>query len=387
MTLVGVAIAGMGWMGHAHARAYARVRHHYPSLAAVLVSVADPEPERVAGVVAQYGLRGSFARWQDLLADPTVEALSITAPNFLHREIGVAAASAGKHIWIEKPVGLSAADAVAVADAVAAAGVQCTVGFNYRHAPAVAAARTLIDDGALGAVTHARFRLFADYAAHPRGALSWRFSREQGGNGVLGDLASHGVDLARYLLGDIASLVADTAVFIARRPLASGAGSHYALASGELADVENEDFLSSLLRLTSGARVTLEASRVSVGEQCNYGFEIHGSRGLLVWDFRRMGELGVSVGEAYQNQSVQTVFVGPGSGDYDAFQPAGGIAMSYDDLKVIEAARFLRSIAEGKPSSATSATSATIDDAVASARALEAMAESVRSARWVGVQQ
>ena len=94
-------------------------------------------------------------------------------------------------------------DARAVAEAIEAAGVQGTVGFNYRNAPAVAAAREMIAGGELGTVTHARFRLFSDYAAHPEGALTWRYERERGGSGVLGDLASHGVDLARHLLGDI----------------------------------------------------------------------------------------------------------------------------------------------------------------------------------------
>jgi predicted dehydrogenase len=92
-----------------------------------------------------------------------------------------------------------------------------------------------------------------------------------------------------------------------------------------------------------------------------------------------MGELALSVGDQPHGQSLRTVFVGPGHGDLDAFQPGGGIAMGYDDLKVIEAARFLRSIGDGK------AYGATIDDAVASARALEAMLESVRTGIWVEV--
>ena len=158
--------------------------------------------------------------------------------------------------------------------------MQCAVGFNYRNAPAVSAARALIASGELGTVTHARFRLFSDYAAHPEGALTWRFERERGGSGVLGDLASHGVDLARYLLGDIDSLVADTAIFVPERARPTGAtGGHTRAAGGELGPVENEDYVSSLLRLASGARVALEASRVAVGEQNNYGFEIHGTRG------------------------------------------------------------------------------------------------------------
>ncbi len=80
-------------------------------------------------------------------------------------------AEAGKHIWIEKPVGTTAEDARAVSDAVTKAGVQGTVGFNYRGAPAVAAARELIASGEIGTVTHVRIRLFSDYAAHPEGAL------------------------------------------------------------------------------------------------------------------------------------------------------------------------------------------------------------------------
>ena len=379
---IGVGVVGFGWMGRVHTQAYIRARHHYPDLpvAARLVAVADPEADRNADAARRYGFEQLHAHWQELADDPRVNAVSVTAPNYLHREIGVAMARAGKHVWIEKPVGVSAADAQAVAAAVAEAGVQSTVGFNYRNVPAVAHARTLIDEGRIGLVTHARFRLLSDYAAHPRGALSWRFEQRRGGSGVLGDLVSHGVDLARHLLGEMDSVVADTAVFIPQRPHPTGAGSHFALAEGgEMGPVENEDYAGCLLRAVSGARVTLEASRVSVGEQCNYGFEIHGSRGALFWDFRRMGELGVCVGEAYQNQSVATVFVGPGHGDFHAFQPAAGIAMGYDDLKVVEAANFLRSVADGKPHGAT------LDDAVRSARALEAMTESVRTGAWVSL--
>jgi predicted dehydrogenase len=379
---IGIGVVGLGWMGAVHSRAHLRVPHHFPDLPLepVLVAVADPEPGRADAAVEAYRFRRATRDWRDLVEDPEVQAVSVTAPNYLHREIGVAMAAAGKHIWIEKPVGLVAADAQEIAGAVEHAGVQCTVGFNYRNAPAVAAARELIERGELGAITHARFRLFSDYAAHPQGALSWRFERERGGDGVLGDLASHGIDLARHLLGEIDRVVADTAVFIPARPQPSGAGSHFALAvGGELGEVGNEDYLSCLLRFASGARVVLEASRVSVGEQCNYGFEIHGTKGAVFWDFRRMGELGVSVGGAYQNQSVSTVFVGPGHGGLEAFQPGAGIAMGYDDLKVIEAAGFLRSIAEGKPHGAT------ISDAVASALVLSAAVDSVRTGSWVEV--
>ena len=247
-------------------------------------------------------------------------------------------------------------------DAVEAAGVASAVGFNYRNAPAVERARELVVDGALGEVTNARVQLFSDYAAHPDGALTWRFERATGGAGVLGDLASHGVDLVRFLLGDLEQVVADTAVFVPRRPRPVGAGDHFARGGGEPGAVENEDFVSALLRTRSGVRVTLEASRVAVGEQNSYSFSVHGSRGSLAWDFRRMGELQVAVNDGaadYQDVATTTVLVGPGHGELGAFQPGAGIAMGYDDLKVIEAARFLRAALGGEASGAT------VQDAVA----------------------
>jgi predicted dehydrogenase len=379
VTSLGVAVVGFGWMGRVHTQAYARVPHHFPQLTVrpQLVTVAEEVPGRAEQAAEQFGFASTTRDWREVVDDPRVQAVSITAPNFLHREIGVAMAEAGKHIWIEKPVGLSTADASAVSDAVTKAGVQGAVGFNYRNAPAVEAARDLIASGDLGTVTHIRVRLFSDYAAHPDGALTWRYELERGGHGVLGDLASHGADLARYLLGDIASLAADTAIFLPERARPTGATAGHALATGgELGPVENEDYVNCLLRFASGARGVLEACRVSVGEQNNYGFEVHGTKGAVFWDFRRMNELAVSRGTTYQDQPVTTVYVGPGDGEFGAFQPGAANAMGYDDLKVIEAYRFLRSVAEGTPYGAT------LPDAVRSAAVLDAMVRSVETGTW-----
>ncbi|MGW4087991.1 Gfo/Idh/MocA family protein [Streptomyces sp. NPDC004822] len=378
---LGVAVVGFGWMGRVHTQAYARLSHHYPDLPLrpKLVTVAEEVPGRAEEAAARYGFASATRDWREVAADPRVRAVSVTAPNFLHREIGVAMAEAGKHLWIEKPVGLTAGDARAVADAAARAGVRSAVGFNYRNAPAVETARDLIASGDLGTVTHVRIRLLSDYAAHPQGALTWRYERERGGSGVLGDLASHGVDLARFLLGDIAALTADTAIFVPERARPTAATAGHTLATGELGPVENEDYVSCLLRFASGARGVLEACRVSVGEQNNYGFEVHGTRGTVSWDFRRMGELRVGRGTAYQDQPVATVHVGPGDGEFGAFQPGAANAMGYDDLKVVEAYRFLRSIAED------TAYGATLEDAVRSAAVLDAMVRSAADGTWVDV--
>lgn len=382
-TTLNVGIIGAGWMGHVHARAYSRLVQHYPDLSINInvAAVADSMSSQVTDFVNRFPSAQPYSDWRDLVADDAIDIVSVTAPNFLHRELGVAVAQAGKHLWIEKPVGLTAADAQAVADAVAAAGIVCAAGFNYRNFPAVARARRAIQSGEIGRITHARVWLLTDYAAHPGGPLSWRYTIEKGGHGVLGDLASHGVDLARHLLGDIASLVAITDTFIPQRPLAQAGTSHYAVGSteGPTGPVENEDYVVALARTVEGVPLTLESSRAAVGDQNNYGFEVHGTEGLVRWDFRRSDELSLSIGDDYGNQPTATVYAGPGDGEYAAFQPGAGIAISYDDSKVMECATFVRGIMAGQVQGAS------IMDAVASAKTLEAVVASAANGSWVTV--
>ena len=380
-----VGIVGFGWMGQVHARAYARLLHHYPQapMRPRLVAVADTaDDDRLAVASDAYDFSGVHGDWRELLARDDVDAVSVTGPNFIHRDVAVAAARAGKHVWVEKPVGRGVVETREVAAAVGMARVAGAVGFNYRNAPAVQAARELVADGRLGRVEHVDVRLLADYSAHPHGALSWRFQDEWAGSGVLGDLVSHGADLARHVVGEIAELVSDHATFIAERPRALASASHFSrVVGGELAPVENEDYASALLRFADGARGTLVASRVAVGEQCSYGIEVHGTHGALAWDFRRMGELRSCLDQDHQDAAWSTRFVTPGAGELGAFQPGSGIAMGYDDLKVIEALRFVTSICQGTGSGKPHG--ATLADAVAAAEVVEAMRVSARERRWV----
>jgi predicted dehydrogenase len=104
-------------------------------------------------------------------------------------------------------------------------------------------AKQMIAEGRLGRINHVSIRLLADYAAHPEGALTWRFKTEWSGSGVLGDLASHGVDLGRYLVGDITDLMCDAATFIAQRPQVGMTASHFSRgAGGPMGADENEDY-------------------------------------------------------------------------------------------------------------------------------------------------
>ena len=184
---VGIGLVGVGWMGSVHATSYVRARHHYPDCGGVarLVIAADESEQRAREAADQLGFAEWTTDWRRVIEHPEVEALSVTVPNDLHAEVALAAASAGKHLWIEKPVGRFPSETATIAEAVEAAGVRSIVGFNYRHAPAVAHAKRLIDEGALGTIDHFRSQWVAAYAASPQGALTWRFLRDKAGLGTL----------------------------------------------------------------------------------------------------------------------------------------------------------------------------------------------------------
>src|SRR5581483_8376111 len=160
---IGVGLLGVGWMGSVHSQAYCRVPAHYPDCGARarLVVAADEVDDRAREAVDRLGYARWTTSWRDALEDPQVDAVSICAPNYLHREMALAAAAAGKHAWIEKPVGRFPAETIEIADAAEAAGIVTAVGLNYRNPPAVQYAKQLIDTAALGELSHFRMQFLA----------------------------------------------------------------------------------------------------------------------------------------------------------------------------------------------------------------------------------
>jgi predicted dehydrogenase len=385
---LGVGLISVGWMGKLHSRAYQALPSVYPELGLRprLVHAADTATDRVAYARDALGYERGTTDYGQVLADPEVDVVSICAPNVLHREIGVAAAEAGKHFWIEKPVGREARETAEVAAAARTAGVVTSIGYNYRHAPAVEHVRELVGRGALGRITNVRAVFFSGYAAEPNGALSWRFKRELAGSGALGDLLSHVVDLVSYLLGPIAEVNALTSTVYTQRPiLPMGSATHFAvIEDGELGPVENDDYAAALVRFAPtaegpGAVGTLEASRTIVGPQCGLAFELYGTDGSAVWNFEQMNELRLCLGRGGPHQGYTTVLGNPHLGDYGRFQPGPGIAMGYDDLKVIEAKKFLVAVTGGERRNAT------IEDAHAVAEVIAAADASAASGTWQAV--
>jgi predicted dehydrogenase len=381
----GIGLISVGWMGKLHSRAYQAIPLVYPELKIRprFVHAADTAADRADYARDVLGYARAGTDYRDVLADPDVDVVSVCAPNMLHREIGVAAAQAGKPFWIEKPVGRDAAETAAVAAAARAAGVTTSVGYNYRQVPAVERVRELITAGRLGRVINVRAVFFNSYAAEPNGALSWRFRRAEAGSGALGDLLSHVIDLMQYVVAPITEVSSLLSTVYAQRPvLPMGWGTHFAvIEDGELGDVENDDYAAALVRFGTGPHVagavgTLEASRVSVGPECALGFEVYGTDGSAIWNFEQMNELRLCLGRGGENPGYVTVLGNSALGDYARFQPGPGHSMSYDDLKVIEAKKFLVAVAGGERRNST------IEEAHADAEVMAAVSASARDGSW-----
>ena len=350
---IGVGVIGMGWMGCVHSHSYLQQAVRFPDLeiSPRLVACADEVEARGREAARRFGFARWHTGWREVIADPEVEIVNIAAPNRMHLELVEAAAAAGKHIFCEKPVGRGPDESAAIHRAAAAAGVITWVGFNYRWAPCVRHLLSLIGEGVLGELTHYRGRFLVGYASNPHGVLSWRFDQDDAGFGALGDLFSHAADMAHLIVGPIARVVGNRQTFIAERPLPTpGEGTHFSIKEGgATGPVTNEDYVGALVEFAGGAQGSFEVCRVIQGGLCEMAFEVHGTRGAARWNFERMNELQLYLtGESPNSNAYTTLVSDPTMPFHANFNPGPAVGLGYDDLKVIEAHEFLRSIATGK---------------------------------------
>jgi predicted dehydrogenase len=347
-------VIGFGWLGQAHSRSLSRIptlfteRSYDPDL----VVCSDALPERVEQAVESFGFRRGAPSWDAVIDDPDVDVVYIAAPNMWHVELVLAAASAGKAVFCEKPVGGTPEQIVQAAQAARNAGVISGVGYNYRWAPLIQYARGLIASGELGEITNYRGRFFSMYGADPLGVNSWRFQLDQGGYGVSSDLLSHAVDLALMLLGPIRRVVGTFETFIRERPLpAPGSTSHYRRGrSGDpVAPVTNEDYAGMLCEFACGARGTFEASRAIVGPESQMAFDAYGTRGAVGWNLEQLNELRLYRTREDRGSGYTTVLGGDRFAHHGAFVPGSGNSIGFEDLIAIEDHEFCTAVAQARP--------------------------------------
>jgi predicted dehydrogenase len=353
---IGVGVIGFGWMGQAHSRGCRRAQSYFleRNYDVELVVVSDTLAQRREDAVQSFGFREAVTDWKEVIAHSNVDVVFVTAPNMLHLEMVEAAADAGKHVFCEKPVGGTPAQTVKAERAARRAnngeGVISGVGYNYRWAPLVQHARSMIVDGTIGEITNYRGQFLSMYGSDPMGLLSWRFLVDEAGHGVSTDILSHSVDLAHYLIGPITKLVATGETFITKRPLPSGTGTHYdrGKPGDPTGDVTNEDYIAMMCVFENGARGNFEACRSMVGPESRNAFEVYGTKGSIAWNFERMNELQVYVAGDHKHTGFTTVFGGDRFSPHGNFVPGSANPIGFEDLVCIEDHEYLESVALGR---------------------------------------
>jgi predicted dehydrogenase len=352
MKAINIGIIGMGWMGLAHSRAYKAVvdRFYDKGIRANLIICADNVEGRAREAQERLGFEQYTTDWREVINHPDIQAVDITSPNFMHKEMALAAIAAGKHLFCEKPVGISPEETAEIYHAAKKTSVLSFVGLNYRWAPLVQFARNLILEGKLGQITHYRGRFFSMYASDPLSQLSWRFLAEKSGTGILGDVMPHVVDMAQFLIGPIARVMSNKHIFITERPLpVPGRGTHFSrgLPDDPKGEVTNEDYVGVLVQFAGGAQGTLEVCRAIYGPKCEMAFEINGTKGAIKWNFETMNEIEVYLpDETKEHEGFVRILAGPDHPFHERFNPGPGIGLGYEDLKCIEAYHFLQSIVD-----------------------------------------
>jgi predicted dehydrogenase len=372
MKELGIGLIGTGFMGKAHAFAYRAAHAAFPEAPVpVLRTVADVSAEAAARAAGQYGFAASTGDWRQLVADPAIDVVSITTPNAFHKEMALAAIAAGKHVHCEKPLAPTLADSLAMLEAAERAGVVTQVGFNYVKNPLLTLARDLIEAGELGEITGFRGIHAEDYMHDPEAPWTWRID-PSGGPGVIADLGSHIVGMARFLLGPIAEVSADVRTVVPTRPVARGAT--------ERRDVRVDDVARMLVNFERGCGGTIEANWVATGRKMQLGFELYGSKGSLAFTQERLNELLLyRAGADARTGGFVRLEAGPQHHPYGQFCIAGGHQLGFNDLKTIEMGEFLLAIAQGIR------TRTDFREACEIQKVVEAAIASSTSRRWVKV--
>jgi predicted dehydrogenase len=382
-----VGLIGAGFMGKAHALAYAAMPMYFWPAPALPVrkTIVDINEEIAAEAALRYGFEKGSGDWRTVIADDSIDVVDIATPNHMHAEIVIAAAKAGKHIICEKPLARDGAEAKLMYEAVKVSGVVNMVSFNYRRTPAVALAKKLIDQGDIGEILSFRGVYLQDWSADPDSPLSWRFQRKIAGSGSLGDIGTHVIDLALYLCGEITQVNSQLRTWIKSRPIQSGTvdklGTGTRDPNAPRAEVDVDDEVLSLLEFKNGAIGSIESTRNAHGRNNYLSFEIHGTKGSIIFNYERRDELQVAfASDPSDRKGFRTIYTGPAHPYGDALWPIPGLGIGYGETKIIETHDFFDAIVNGK------SVSPSIKDGYQINLITDAITQSAVERNWIPVQ-
>ena len=363
-----VALIGYQFMGRAHSNAWRQVARFFEDspYEPVLKVVCGRDAEAVAKAAYQFGFEEHATNWEDVVGRDDIDVVDVCTPGDSHLPIVLGAAAAGKTILCEKPLANTLAQAEEMNAAAEKAGITHMLCHNYRRAPAVQLAKRFIDEGRIGDIHHYRGTYLQDWIVDPAFPRVWRLERARAGSGALGDIGSHSLDLARFLVGEISEVTGLLETFVDERPLEDGSG---------MGAVDVDDAALALVRFEGGAIGSIEGTRFAPGRKNYNRFEINGSTGSIVFDLERMNEL-----EVYEEQGAdsgfRTILATDAAHSYvRAWWPPGHI-IGYEHTFIHTVLDLLHAINEG------TLPEPNFGDGVQNQRVLDAIERSAASRHW-----
>jgi predicted dehydrogenase len=379
-----VGMIGYNFMGKAHSNAWRQANRFFDLPAQIeLHTICGRNKEAVAKAAGKLGWAKVATDWRAVVLDPNIDIIDITTPNDTHAEIAIAAAEAGKAVLCEKPLGMDVPECEKMVAAVKKAKVVNMVCHNYRRIPAIAQAKKMIEEGALGdRIFHYRARYAQDWITDPNFPLVWRLKKEIAGSGTHGDIDAHIIDLGRYLVGEIKEVCGLMETFIKERPVLDAVGTGLGAKGGKkMGKVTVDDAVTWIGRFKNGAIANLEATRFAYGRKNNITLEINGSKGSLTFDFEDMNRLKYfNAEDPADKRGFRDILVTDGGAHpyIGAWWPAGHI-IGYEHTFVNTFADFVKAVVNGK------SVQPTFEDGLANEKVLAAIEESSKKRQWVRV--
>jgi predicted dehydrogenase len=338
-----IALIGTEFMGRTHSNAWRQVIPFFePDREPVLKVVCGRDAEKTTTFARRWGWEDSSTDWQTVIQRDDVDVVDLALPQSMQPEVAIAAAKYGKHVFCEKPMALTGTEAQTMLQEAEAADIRHYVNYNYRRSPAVALAKQIIDEGRIGEIRHWRGAYLQDWLVDPEAPLGWKLKKEYAGFGPHGDLNSHSVDLAHFLVGKIESVFCQKNTFIHQRPLESG--------SAEMGPVDVDDASQMLVKFANGVLGSFESSRFATGQRNANQFEIFGSKGALRWNLEDLNRL-----EFYSNddpshlRGYRSILATEAEHPYVGKWWPPGHTIGYEHTFVHAVADFLAAISTGQP--------------------------------------
>jgi len=362
-----VGFLGYRFMGTAHANALARLPMFFPDSPSVSREVLVGRDEAALETAAdRLGFAQTATDWEAALDD--VDVFYNLAPNALHPDPSIAALERDVHVLCEKPLATDLAGAERMAEAADESDAVAGIAFNYRFLPAIRYANALIEAGEIGEVRQFRGRYLQDWLVDPDAPWSWRLDADLAGSGALGDLGAHTIDLARYLVGDIAQVSGQLQTFVEERPVAD---------VSETRAVTVDDAFTAQVTFADGAIGTIEGSRVAPGHENDQTIRVHGTEGSLAFSLERPNELAV---RGPNNRGYETRLVTDETDPYvDHWWPPGHV-LGWEHAIVHENYEFLRAIDRNQSFEPA------FEDGIAVQRVIDAVVRSDESGSWITIE-